>query len=388
MRKKRCICFNKYQKRTHKDLVCECSASVLKESLLNDTSIFIVRLNKRSIADNLHILDPVLLKLRTERIRREEEERISKKAQAKQSAQVDMSTAKKTVVGEVKLDADWERTLQDLIANVTTDDHKIYEVIEEFQEAFEYKGFDPERLRAVIMHYYSKYVQTGTTLELAKGKFLTFGGRENADITITFFIQLFNLRGNNTDAIKAGLDSPTLKKNFTALIDNMRIKPRVITPGETKSRDTVTLSRIAACFPLHTLSIAAHASNTRKVIDMSDVGIRQVTKFEKYLCCPVAASTLPDALIKQGFAKVTFLASLKLNKLIGGKSKTTLPQLWNFHLAALKSKAVGEAAKATFWKDIVFEDFTNIIGMTDAILKTELAKAEDLYEAIVALEEE
>lgn len=251
----------------------------------------------------------------------------------------------------------------------------------QFLKAYEYKGFDPVKIRVTLAMNHAK-MQTGQTLWLSETASPVVAGAGTFNLLVSFLVALFNVRGNNLTAIRDGLPKPG-QTSFDRVFQTLKIKAKVIEEGKAKSSETLTLARINAAFPVHSLNIVCRDEFTRVIVDLSDIGLKR-DKLGKVLSHPVVASVLTVGHKKDGFAALTFLASLRLNKIIGGKSKTSMAQLWLFHKAALNSSAVTEAVKEGFWEDKWDQDVArDALDRAKLALRTMLAEEpEVLAEAL------
>lgn len=221
------------------------------------------------------------------------------------------------------------------------------EVYEAFLETFEYKGFDVEKIRQTFANRMASKFRPGTCIEIGKKK-VEFGSPKSTSSVVCFLVSLFNLRGTNLTAISDGLEGET-KSGFKALASGLQLQSKVSQEGKAKSSETLTLARLACAFPLQAVMMATNDKSTRKVINMSEVGLSGDTGLFKAIMHPMCASLLTPSMVLAGFHFVTFLASFKLNQLIGGKTKAGVDRLWLFHKAALNSKAANDKQKTSLW---------------------------------------
>lgn len=242
------------------------------------------------------------------------------------------------------------RIISDDSGTITTD---VLSVFEECLKAFEYKGFDPEKIRKVLAIRQSK-LRAGSVVELSDTVQIDVHGPKGLSNLVSLLMILFNLRGNNLDAIKDGLE-PRTKATMEAVMATLDLKSKVLTQGKPKSSETLTLSRISAAFPLHSLTVVRNPKFSRQIIDMSDIGVTN-TELGRCIQHPVCASTMTAKMIQDGCQMVTFLAAIRLNTIIGQAQKTTTERLWLFHTAVLGSKAVPESRKTTYWANLYDTD--------------------------------
>lgn len=251
-------------------------------------------------------------------------------------------------------------------------------LFEECFEAFEYKGFDPDRTRRVLAFRQSK-LRDDTVIQVGPSKIIGIAGPKGLNNLISFLVALFNVRGNNLDAIKGGLEGNT-KVTFDALVASLDLKSKVMIQGKPKSSETLTLSRISAAFPLHSLTVVRNLKFDRKIIDLSDIGVND-SDLGRCLQHPVCASTITNQMVEDGCQAITFLASLRLNAVIGVNQKNTPERLWLYHLAMLASKAVPEARKQIYWGKLYAPDVVREwIMQARKILKKDLPEA--LYDSV------
>lgn len=217
-------------------------------------------------------------------------------------------------------------------------------------ETYRYQGFDVEAIREVFLRRYNA-LQRGTILKLSDIYSFEIGGPENLSKMISFLAFLFDYRGNNLQAIEDGLDGD-YRAPFKFIVTGLQIKAKVMEKGKkTKSKDTLTLARIAAVFPLSAINVVTQNGYNRKVIDMSEVGLDQASAASRIMCHPMVASILMAKHKNASWPFVTFLAALKLNDLIGPKEKQSGQAILQYHLAALESKAVSKELKKAFWEN-------------------------------------
>nr|API61886.1 nucleocapsid [Salarivirus Mos8CM0] len=275
-------------------------------------------------------------------------------------------------------DAEWANTIKGLVTVLGSAD--LYECFAkgDFIKTFEYQGFDVVKFREAFGQLARK-LTSRHKIWIAVGQTEDASGAVNFGRLITYLITIYNLRGNNIKAIIDGLP-----EEGRAVLDNLatvlEIKRRVVEKqGEARNTMTVTLARIAAAFPIHAVSIVKSPAFKRKVIDLSDIGIDQETPIEKVLAHPMTPSILTSAAIKNGHVWITFLAAIRLNKVIGKKTgKDDFESLWTFHKAILCSKAVGEDIKTKFWETLSVPDEyvdaarTVVVKLISSELKDEL----------------
>ncbi|AXQ04768.1 hypothetical protein [Culex Bunya-like virus] len=251
-----------------------------------------------------------------------------------------------------------DKQTQEALARILSDgtgslSEDVLGVFEECLRAFEYKGFDPDKIRKILAIRQSK-MRSGSALELGSSKSIAIHGPKGLNVLVSFLLTLFNLRGNNLEAIKDGLEGGT-KSSFEAIISALDLKSKVMTSGKPKSSETLTLARISAAFPLHSMSVVRNQLFCRQIIDLSDIGVDD-SELGRCMQHPVCASTLTANMVRDGCQAITFLASLRLNSVIGVNQKTTPDKLWMYHLAILASKAVPETRKATYWNGLYSHD--------------------------------
>nr|BEK62755.1 MAG: nucleoprotein [Anopheles bunyavirus 1] len=252
-------------------------------------------------------------------------------------------------------------------------------LFEECLKAFEYKGFDPERIRKVLAIRQSR-LRDGTAIDLGSDRTIPISGTTGLNNLVSFLLTLFNLRGNNLDSIKDGLEGRT-KTSFDAMVASLDLKSKVVTQSRVKSSETLTLSRISAAFPLHSLSVVRHTKFDRKIIDLSDIGAAD-SELARCFEHPVCASTMPAHMIESGCHAITFLASLRLNAVIGQSQKTSPDGLWSYHLAILASKAVPETRKQAYWSKLYSADIVQgWVEEAKKILKKDLPNG--LYTSVI-----
>lgn len=267
------------------------------------------------------------------------------------------------------------RIISDDLGSLSPDFASLFE---ECLEAFEYKGFDPDKTRRVLALRQSK-LRDETVIEVGPSKVIGIAGPKGLNNLISFLVALFNVRGNNLDAIKNGLEGNT-KVTFDALVAALDLKSRVMIQGKLKSSETLTLSRISAAFPLHSLTVVRNLKFNRKIIDLSDIGVND-SDLGRCIQHPVCASTITNQMVEDGCQAITFLASLRLNAVIGFNQKNTPERLWLYHLAILASKAVPEARRQGYWGKLYAPDIVREwIMQAKKILKKDLPEA--LYDSV------
>lgn len=90
---------------------------------------------------------------------------------------------------------------------------EVLAVFDECLKAFEYKGFDPDKIKKAIRQ--SK-MREGTVVELSDERNIQMSGTKGLNIVVSLLLTLFNLRGNNLEAIKDGLEGRN-KTTFEAV---------------------------------------------------------------------------------------------------------------------------------------------------------------------------
>lgn len=156
----------------------------------------------------------------------------------------------------------------------------------EWQTSIAYDGFNPRNTISLLMK------REPNTIKLKKeiGRLMT----------------LYIERGNNLEKALGKMKDKG-SSEVRNLMAKYSIKSRV---GPTGSRDTITLARVSACFPVLTMTIMASLDNVRII---GDRGV-----LPKHWCFPAAASLLraEDFTTPHGIA---FLAwSLSFSRVVGG----------------------------------------------------------------------
>lgn len=222
------------------------------------------------------------------------------------------------------------------------------------KDLYRYQGFDPANIRDVFLRWF-KTVPVDHVVHVTETQTINVGGINNLKNCLTMLAFLYNYRGNNTKAILEGL-SETPAGRLKTLLSKLHIMDHVIEKvggKDVKNKDTLTLSRVAAAFPLYAMRVAINAGYDRKMIDMSDIGISQDSGVYKALCHPLAGSMLTKTQKKNKYQVFTFIAAVKFNAIIGKKgSKEDIGQIWVYHQAVLNSTAAKEEHKEAFWRDL------------------------------------
>lgn len=380
LRLKRCICKDNWQKRNHpQPWTCTCSARVVRKSILKDLTYKIIPLTPQNLKEQESILDAQLLS-----------KYILETKSSKVKPQVTQPTSTQSSPGQPKIPeaetpaamATWEDAVQ-AVANSLPDQCRAKEfdaAFDEFIKTFEYRGFDVEKIRMLLAVRLSK-IKSGTKLTIGKDVY-SIEAPTCVNLIVCFLVSLFNLRGTNLDSITEGLDGDT-KNSFKALCASLALQSKVTVAGKAKSAETLTLGRIAAAFPIHAVVMATGEKVTRKVFNMSDIGLNH-DDLGKALMHPMAASVITDDMINVGVVFITFWASFKLNQLIGGKEKAPIERLWLFHKAALMSKAASTAQREALWKKLnVVMDEAVLVSISLAKEQvTKLIKDENLLKEI------
>nr|QRW41967.1 MAG: nucleoprotein [Culex Bunyavirus 2] len=405
-RANRCICNSKFAKRSAVATDCSCSASIVKERYLADSSYSHWYISPDRLQEELSVCNKALVEVylgtldlndlvKFQRVVPAIVQKLKKILQSsKTSTNILRTTAAKaseerriTALGSVmsdSLSADHQAELDRILSDPLGEFPDAFNAnLVEFLKVYEYKGFDVKRIQFLVAFRQSR-LKSGSVLLLEdnkKGKSIELTGHQNLNQVILLCIALFNHRGNNLEAIKSGLGTGLIEATFTTFVSNMGLKSNVIEKGaKTKSPDVLTLARIAAAFPIHALKLAASESNTRRVISLSDIGLA-FDALGKVLCHPVAPSVLDSDLVETGAVWITFLASLRLNQLIGGKNKADPDRLWLYHRSALCSPAAEESARTKFWATMELDGLAEIAA--EARLKVEaLVKDRDVLKEI------
>lgn len=220
----------------------------------------------------------------------------------------------------------------------------------EFIKQYEYKGFDVEEFRKHLINTIRDKIKNRHKIWLAPENSIACDGPEGMQSLIHYLIMLYNLRGNNISNIMKGLPEQG-RTNLESIVSTLEIKNKVSDKeGEARNTLTITLSRIAAAFPVHAVGMARCDAFKRKMIDLSDVGINQEQGWEKAIAHPMAASLLLKEHYDDGWLWITYLCSIRMNKLIGKKgAKDVHKTQWIFHKAMLCSKAASDQVKMEFW---------------------------------------
>lgn len=254
------------------------------------------------------------------------------------------------------------------------------------QDVFKYHGFDVEHIRKVFIVWFSKLPES-LKVYFSDNDEVEVSGTRNLPACLSLLAFLYNFRGNNTKNILLGLDDRK-KAGLSKLLAGLHIKDKVLEKKgtkESKSRDTLTLSRICAAFPLFAMKIAVQPDYDRKVVDLSDVGIDQSLPVYRALCHPLAASMLSGQMKRRGCIYITFLAAVKLNNIIGPKGvKTDASSVWTYHKAVLGSKAANEEQKVAFWASLQEPDEVDVPVLIEKL--RDLGASEQVCAEIEAFE--
>lgn len=406
-RVKRCICLSKFAKRSAATVDCFCSASVIKERYLADSSYSHWYISPDRLKEELSVCNKALIEVYLSKLSAGDLVKylrvvpaiVKKLRKVQQSKESDISTLDSTATSfseegdgtalsstmSDSLSADHQTELDRILSDPLGEFPDAFTAnLSEFLKVYEYKGFDVKRIQFLVAFRQSK-LKAGSVLLLEdskKGKSIELTGHKNLNQVILLCIALFNHRGNNLEAIKSGLGTGLIEATFTTFVSSMGLKSNVIEKNaKTKSPDVLTLARIAAAFPIHALKLAASESNTRKVVSLSDVGLA-FDPLGKVLCHPVAPSVLDTAMIETGAIWITFLASLRLNQLIGGKNKADPDRLWLYHRSALCSPAAEESARTKFWDTMDLQGLADVAAQAKVKVET-LVKDKDVLKEIV-----
>nr|BBU41515.1 nucleocapsid protein [Culex pseudovishnui bunya-like virus] len=405
-RANRCICHSKFAKRSAIVTDCSCSASIIRERYLADNSYSHWYISPEKLKEELSVCNKALVEAYLSKLRFGElikfqrvvpvvVQKLKKVLQSNKSDDYDLNPTALQVSGEKEasvlgsimsdsLSADYQTELTRILSDPLGEFPNTFNAnLAEFLKVYEYKGFDVKRIQFLVAFRQSR-LKSGSVLlleENKKGRHIDLTGHHNLNQVILLCIALFNHRGNNLEAIKSGLGTGLIESSFVNFATGMGLKSNVIEKGaKTKSPDILTLARIAAAFPIHALKLAASESNTRKVVSLADVGLA-FDSLGKVMCHPVAPSVLDSDMIKTGAIWITFLASLRLNQLIGGKNKADPDRLWLYHRSALCSPAADEPARTKFWETMELDGLAEIA--VEARLKVEaLVKDKDVLKEI------
>nr|QRD99861.1 MAG: nucleocapsid [Abdera bunya-like virus] len=401
LRFQRCICYDKYQKRTRRDFTCNCSAKLIKERYLRDPSNKIWRLTPSRIKVAEAECDPILvhhhLKARKPTVAQREF-----RSKARQTCQKSVSAHIRPVTWDFSNQAGSSKLIQEFSLNlipsipeesesflkrivaleptkmapkqpsqvkinqamldeldrIMSTASAIKTIISDsnlaiFLKTFEYKGFDAEKIRKLVAIKHAGF-RSGTKFAISEETEVDITGTNSLYVLIAILVGLFNARGNNLDTIKDGL-TPRVAQSFEYVVTAMSLHSKVLASGRSKSSETLTLARISAAFPLHSLNMVSRPEFTRRMISLADIGLDQTTALGKCFAHPMAASCLTEEMKSQGLAWITFLASCRLNQVIGGRDKARPDRLWLFHKAALNSRAVQDDHKQEFWESVEYE---------------------------------
>nr|BEP11641.1 nucleoprotein [Aedes albopictus bunya-like virus] len=294
-----------------------------------------------------------------------------------QAAMSKTKTPSQEEIDAHSLDDSWGRMSTGLLESLG--DAAALEVFQTkgFFKDYEYQGFDVLKFRENFMKLCDLGLTSKNTVWNGE-KMVEIHGSGNYVRLLSFFICLFNLRGNNIDKIIDGLDNPKAKAHLLTIKNVLGIEPQVAKKGEARSTYTVTLSRIAASYPVIAVQAVMNPLFTRQVIDLSDIGVDQSKPEGRVLAHPMLGSILMLDQIKDGFVYITFLAAIRLNRVIGGNTnkKVDYVSLWNFQRAVLCSKAASEKVRKLFWDNLsmpvpdqIIADAKKIVrGLLDADL--------------------
>lgn len=368
--------------------VCHCSACCLKGVYLRDLTTVIVDLSR---LDFDCTVDKGLIPAKyrptpkvkaaqtpaglsaTDSTTLEQKEEVTPKEVSKES-----SMALPTEIEELLNEMIEGNTAGELDSNLT-------EGLAQFMVAYEYKGFDPIKIRTTLAQQHGQFPD-GATLWLTEARQLVIKGPNKFNLLVSYLVALFNIRGNNLAAIKDGLEK-TGQTAWDKFLLTIRLQSSVARADSIKSCNTLTLSRISSAFPIHSMNVVCRPEYLRVIVDLTDIGLAQGSTdlLGKCLAHPACPSVLTKEHKKAGFAAVTFLVSLRLNKIIGEKTKTSMSRLWLYHKSALNSVAVTETIKLRFWKSKWDADVANpALEAAKTALKDMLANEKATLDEVLA----
>lgn len=230
---------------------------------------------------------------------------------------------------------------------LTEDSLKLYEA------AFRYQGFDVKRLIKVMRTKYNEYtpdlivVEIDVTVDGVARKF-TFPNNQPMMKDMQFLIMLFATRGSSIDKITRKSE-PNLKEILDILTVKYNLDPGAREPNKPLPPDTVTIPRIACCFPALTAQIF-HKGYGRVLYTVADLHLPAGTS--RALCTTFITSCLPRVWITQSsaFHYITFLAAVITDDVLHRKDKSfsDLSVIFTYYSAAYNSPAVPEASRAAF----------------------------------------
>lgn len=206
----------------------------------------------------------------------------------------------------------------------------------EWQTSIAYDGFNPRNTISLLMKREPNVVKL----------------KREVSRLMTLYIE----RGNNLEKALGKMKEKG-SSEVRSLMAKYSIKSRV---GPTGSRDTITLARVSACFPILTMTIMASLDNVRII---GDRGV-----LPKHWCFPAAASLLraDDFTTPHGIA---FLAwSLSFSRVVGGTDDPNVV-LGYARIASQNSLVPNEdkdpASASCVWVKIRVMDEDNDVGQAE-----------------------
>lgn len=250
----------------------------------------------------------------------------------------------------------------DIVSNMEDMWNVSEEVVKSWYDAAAYQGFDAKAFLLLLLKYKKEFEDEGKNPQEFKVEYdsggttstFSYKSDETFMTDMCFIILIFLQRGSSWDKI-----SGKTNKGIVSILNHLKTKYRINThkreAGASLASDTVTVPRIAACFPVRILQFIEMGVG-RIMIDKSELTNDDIPK---WLLHPAAASVLPTKPAFDKTAKliiVTFGVCVLTDNLLHRKDGkyTPLAQIIAYLEAARQTAAVPEKARAEFLKAVKF----------------------------------
>lgn len=217
---------------------------------------------------------------------------------------------------------DVQREMNDIIQSISVDSFAL--VVQSTLAAFEYQGLN---VLSIVKELYSRGAAVNRTSKEVQGDVISM-------------ILLFLSRGNNIDKMLTRTNEEGRVK-----INNLKLVYRLSNRVGGGGNEIITLSRVAAVFPVVTLKLLANPSfSIPRAVTLSPSEFGE--NFPGTMQTVIAAAVFPKGQIGVSLMKALLLYLIEENKLLGGTSalsdQETLLKVIPFARASFVSSIVNQ----------------------------------------------
>lgn len=235
--------------------------------------------------------------------------------------------------------------------------NSVVDFYKESKELFDYQGFDPARLIVHMMKVHKEWEQKNSKIadQIVSELTDTIKIKRSEDFTkeMTILIILFLVRGSNVKkiALKSVTSMAKLIKFYAAKYSIFSREDSKEGSKEVLSPTTVTLARIASCFPMMTVMIFHNDIGRTLAPPLKYFN----THLPRVVLSPGFAAVIPkDLSVDESIHHTVLYINLVNDKIINSNKKrkeTSIESLISYHKAAFNSATLSEPLRVQVCTD-------------------------------------